>query len=375
MQRRSQNSLSNIRRASTSSNDSSTSLCSAPLGNHSEKNHDSLGSSEHSSLSSNHSLSSFPDRNNNIKNATNGHLKAQQQSSPSHVKLSPTKKRVLSTPTNNSRIPKSNSSTYKSTSSIPQLTLSSKIPCLDATNKLRYSTHNIYLASSQETPDKTDLRSSSSKRLSLSNTPTTTATTPKQRVPRVSNLNRYKQKSSLELNVSNENFYSLTPKEKSLEQVPNSQSATKTQKGVHHQQQLQHRRHHSISSLPRVGKCSHNSPVTTKRPTSGSDTRNNQLVQTPKLYQGSASSLNSTASTGSTNSSSSSLNTTVPSTTTIEHKKVPPGPRPSLAKVLVSSPGGPFGETTKKSFHNTDKKMTSPMVDVCSWLERNHLAS
>lgn len=403
--------LASVRRASTSSNDSASSMCSSSLTTNASEKCDSLVSSEHSSLSSNHSMSSYStpvlaDRNNNIKglsNSTVAKLQALPQSKPS-----PNKKRVLpSTPDNLSRIPKSKqgsamqlktsnfpvlpsaskslSNAYKvkstSTLAIPQLS-SSKIPCLDATNKLRpssrYSTNNIYLAVSQEND-----KEKSMKRLSL-----TPVVPSKQQRSRVPSLSRNKQKSSLELNVSNENFFLSPMSSKPLsEAVPNS----KCQKASHQQ----HRRHHSSSSLPRVTKSAHSSPYAKRRELTGlnsncgptgancaSDTNHRHKTVGSKLdsakrLQGSATSLNSTASTasGSTNSSSSSLNTTVPRTESHEPSQQT-SPR-QLSQVMGTGGVGsdPFLEPSK-SFMIADKKTPSPaLVEVCSWLERNHLAS
>ena len=383
-------------------------MCSASLV--SASNSDSLISSEHSSLSSNNSLSNYqvpllPDRNNNIKGLANG--TANKSPAIPQPKPSP-KKRIFSTPDNLSRIPKSKDSCsavpfrmngfsngskaltsahkIKSTSTlaIPQLSSSSsKIPCLDATNKIRpnlssrYSSHNIYLAVSQETEkDKTG------KRLSLA----TGSMPPKQR-SRVCNLNRTKQKSSLELNISNnENFYSLSKMDKTLEPVPN---INKSQK-VPHQQ---HRRHHSSSSLPRVTKSAHNSPYSKRRELDngingstagpsgtkpGSDTRHSKPIgskmDSAKRLQGSATSLNSTASTASgstnsTNSSNSNLHHTTPGTSITVNGHTPaPRQIPN-----ITPPSVPFLES-KKSFAGPDKA-SSTLVEVCSWIERNHLAS
>lgn len=394
--------LTTLRRASTSSNDSASSMCSASLASGSHP--DSLVSSEHSSLSSNNSLASYqvpilPDRNNNIKGLSNG---ASKSPAIPHPKPSP-KKRILSTPDAFSRIPKSkaagsmsamhlrtcppsftgtpkaltNAHKIKSTSTlaISQLSSpSSKIPCLGSTNKprpslsSRYSTQNIYMAVSQESEN-----DKPTKRFSLTNGPSQA----KQR-SRASNLNRSKPKSSLELNASNENFYSLSQIDKVLEPVPN-----KTPKPAHQQ----HRRHHSSSSLPRVTKSAQNSPYSKRRELpsgalngsgsaavsgakAGSNLHHGKMaskLDTAKRLQGSATSLNSTASTasGSTNSSSSSLHTTLPSTGDAGLRQpLPP---------KVSSTGGSFFEPKKPFLSSPDKSPSALKVEVCSWLERNHL--
>lgn len=395
--------LTTLRRASTSSNDSASSMCSASLASGSLLS-DSLVSSEHSSLSSNNSLASYPtpilpDRNNNIKGLSNGTSK-----SPAipHPRPSP-KKRILSTPDALSRIPKSkaagstsaihlracppsftgapkaltNAHKIKSTSTlaISQLSSpSSKIPCLGSTNKprpslsSRYSTQNIYMAVSQESENEKP-----TKRFSLTNGPP-----PAKQRSRTSNLSRSKPKSSLDLNASNENFYSLSQIDKVQEPVPN-----KTPKPVHQQ----HRRHHSSSSLPRVTKSAQNSPYSKRRELpggaqngsgsaavsgakAGSDLHHGKMsskLDKAKRLQGSATSLNSTASTasGSTNSSSSSLHTTLPSTGDAG-LRLPLPPK-------VSSTGGPFFEPKKPCLSSPDKSPSALKVEVCSWLERNHL--
>ncbi|KAI2804377.1 Gas2l1p [Blomia tropicalis] len=396
--------LVGIRRASTSSNDSTSSMCSSSMQVSQNDKCDSFASSGHSSLSSSHSLSSFspapiiPDRNNNVRGLANGSINrtpASLQTKP----ISPNKKRILSTPENISRIPKSKigasvtslkpmsnslqkstltaSHKMKSTSSlaISQLSSSSsKIPCLDATNKVRptptsrYSTHNIYLAVSQESDNL-----NKEGRYTRANKTRTRTTT---------NLCRTKPKSSLELNIGNENYYSLSSINRG-EQVPNnniSKSAKVSQ---------QNRRHHSSSSsLPRVTKSAHNSPYTKRREmvnggnstsSSSSSSSSNPIGtnativadDTPrhmatkiganndgtKRFQGSATSLNSTASTasGSTNSSSdNSLNTTV--------------------ATVQSQVKANFLESPNKSFVTVDKTPSATaLVEVCSWLERNHL--
>jgi len=145
----------------------------------------------------------------------------------------------------------------------------------------------------------------------------------------------------------------------------------------------QHRRHHSSSSLPRITKSAHNSPYSKRRELvhngsnpspdvhSGSDNRHNkigtQLDSSAKRFEGSLTSLNSSASSNSSNS----LNTTV-ATSGRNTKELP---RPALAKMLVTPSSDSFAEQ-RASFISGDKH-TPPaaLVDVCSWLERNHLAS
>lgn len=444
--------LSTIRRSSTSSNDSASSMCSASLVSASHT--DSLASSEHSSLSSSNSLGSFqvppilPDRNNNPKDlralVANGSNSPTSKPAPAipHPKPSP-KKRVLATPESSTRIPKSrigssnsnialtpllrtgmNGGCYsasssrsssaltsahklKSTSSlaIPQLSASTtKIPCLDATNKprhnlsSRYSSHNIYLAVADESDGK-----HASKRLF----PTNGGTVPAKQRSRASGIgsgnlnNRTKQKSSLELNnVSNENFYSHSSNlDKSFHNEPQQQAVPNkmTPKTPQLQQQQQHRRNHSSSSLPRVSKSAHSSPYLKRRelttlpgvmgkPSSAgvcgsgvgnSDTRLGKIAPSKldagKRFQGSATSLNSTASTasGSTNSSSSSLHTAVQALSA-ENSSVMQQ-QPKVASAIAVSNGSSFLEP-KKPFMSTDKT-PSTLVEVCSWLERNHLAS
>ncbi|KAH9395319.1 Gas2l1p [Tyrophagus putrescentiae] len=439
--------LSTIRRSSTSSNDSATSMCSGSLASASHA--DSLVSSEHSSLSSSNSLGSYqaptvlPDRNNNIKDLETANNVANTNGSKApaipHPKPSP-KKRVLATPDQSSRIPKSkigsgssssismrtgmnscysaNSSRssssltsahkLKSTSTlaIPQLSSSTtKIPCLDATNKprhslsSRYSSHNIYLAVAEEASD----GKHASKRLF----PVTGASAPAKQRSRVNGMNgnlnnRTKQKSSLELNVGNENFFSLSSIDKSNHSESQQSVPNKTPKTPHQQpqqQQQQNRRQHSSSSLPRVSKSAHNSPYLKRRELTISPTTSNGVMGKPssgcsagagsavskiappskldsaKRFQGSATSLNSTASTasGSTNSSSSSLHTSVPSaetSTDLQQQQT----LPKVTSAIAGAVGGSSFLEPKKPFMSTDTT-PSTLVEVCSWLERNHLAS
>ena len=400
-----------MRRASTSSNDSASSICSASLVTSQSEKCDSLVSSEHSSLSSSHSLNSYsaqvqPDRNNNnIKELSNISSFVKPQMLP-HSKSSPNKKRVLSIPDNSSRIPKSKSSAVKlktpctpspkvlssvqkvkstSTLAIPQLS-SSKIPCLDATNKprpvvaSRYSTNNIFLAVSQE-PDKCDANKSA-RRSSLC------PAVPVKHRSRVQNLSRNKQKSSIELNVNNENFYSMSQTSKLLEQMPN-----KPQKATYQQ----HRRHHSSSNLSGTSESAHNSTFLKRRELArSSKPSTNSMIQMPKLasdnrhntidhseldsakrLQGSTTSLNSTASTGSGSSSSSSKYHQISTTGTTNNDGNPNvfSNDSQLSKILMVSSDDRQYLEPKKGFISAEKTHTSALVEVCSWLERNHLAS
>ena len=373
------------RRASTSSNDSASSLSSASLAPTLDSKCDSLGSSEHSSLSSHHSLSHLhvPDRNNNsIKGLPNGSPKP---STVPQAKSAPTKKRLLQPAVNDvnmSRIPKSKASPVgqsrqyqyhppprtltpahklKSSSSlaIPHLTsMSSKIPCLDSTNKLRqknasqlsirYSTNNLYLAS--QTPEKTI------RRIPLV-TPNGTGSKPPPN--RSTNLTRVKQKSSVDVkNLSHENYFSLSQIETALDQVPNE-----SHKMMQYQQ---HRRHYSSSSLPRAAKSAHSSPYAKRREfpnqvncaTNGDHNGDTGVkLEHTKRFQGSATSLNSTASTVSGSSSSLSTNAAYNSRENVNQqtearRTLPVGPKPTM---------------------KADKR-PSALVEVCSWLERNHVA-
>lgn len=386
----------------------------------------------------------MPDRNNNPKDlrgsVTNGSNSPTSKPAPAipHPKPSP-KKRVLATPDSSTRIPKSrigssnsnialtpllrtvtgmNGGCFSATSSsrsssaltsahklkststlaIPQLSSSTtKIPCLDATNKprhnlsSRYSSHNIYLAVADESSD-------SGKHASKRLFPANGVSVPAKQRSRLGMgtplNNRTKQKSSLELNnVSNENFYSLSSNlDKSKQQELEQQSVpNKSPKTPQLQEQQQHRRNHSSSSLPRVTKSAHSSPYLKRRELStlpgvmvkpssagsGGSNENRHAKMTPskldagKRFNGSATSLNSTASTasGSTNSSSSSLHTAVQALSN-ENGSVM---QQQQSKVTSAIPGGnSFLSEPKKPFINADK---TPMVEVCSWLERNHLAS